>query len=312
MSSLKAFLRDYVQFNYSVPEIVEHYVEWVNDVKYMILSRWNQKEWKNDVFAVKCAKRGNDVCRYRVYRRFKGLTSEAGDLVFFNSKDRGSTNTRALWVTLTYDTKRCSFKEAWRNVATEFNRFTAYVHRKFGKMACCRVFESFENGYPHIHCILLFESTWSAVFRDKRGQFRIQSKTAMARGWHSNIDVKAVSSLAGGFSYQKKYLLKNIDAEKADSKGLKTLALCWAYRRRAFSVSGRFRQLLSDLIRYMHSSNHRLHQMTLLGTIIEEEKSYVIGFVPASVVRLEKGIWFMKLDCAQIDSVDQFLSTSGS
>jgi len=100
LSSLKAFLRDYVQFDYSVPEIVEHYVEWVNDVRYMILSRWNQKEWKNDVFAVKCAKRGNDVYRYRVYRRFKGLTSKAGDLVFFNSKDRGSKNTRALWVTL--------------------------------------------------------------------------------------------------------------------------------------------------------------------------------------------------------------------
>jgi len=312
MSSLKAFLRDYVQFDYSVPEIAEHYVEWVNDVKYMILSRWNETEWKNDVFAVKCAKRGNDVYRYRVYRRFKGSTSKAGDLVFFNSRDRGSKNTRALWVTLTYDTKRCSFKEAWRNVATEFNRFTAHVRKKFGKVACCRVFESFENGYPHIHCILLFESTCFTVFRDKRGKFRIHSKTVIARGWHSNIDVKAMSSLAGGFNYQKKYLLKNIDAEKADSKCLKTLALCWAYRKRAFSVSGRFRQLLSDLIRYMRNSNQRLRQMTLLGTIIEEEKFYVIGFVPASVVRLKKEIWSIKLDCAQIDSVDQFLSTSGS
>jgi len=60
------------------------------------------------------------------------------------------------------------------------------------------------------------------------------------------------------------------------------------------------------------STNHRLHQVTLLGTIIEEEKFYVIGFVPASVVRLGKEIWFMKLDYAQIDSADQFLSTSGS
>jgi len=75
MSSLHAFLRDYIQFNYSVPEIVERYVDWVSEVMYMILSRWNGSE--NEVFAVKCAKRGNDVYRSRVYRRFAGLCSRA-------------------------------------------------------------------------------------------------------------------------------------------------------------------------------------------------------------------------------------------
>lgn len=52
MVSLGAFLRDYSQFNYSVPEIVERYVKWVSEVKYMILSRWNEQELKNDIFAV--------------------------------------------------------------------------------------------------------------------------------------------------------------------------------------------------------------------------------------------------------------------
>lgn len=58
MVSLNAFLRDYLQFNYLFPEIVVRYVEWVSEVKYMILSRWNEQELKNDIFAVKCAKRG--------------------------------------------------------------------------------------------------------------------------------------------------------------------------------------------------------------------------------------------------------------
>jgi len=123
MLSLHAFLRDYIQFNYSVPEIVERYVEWVNVVTYMILSCWNGS--KNEVFAVKCAKRGNDVYRSRVYRRFAGLSSRAENLVFFNPKDQGAKRTRALWVTLTYDTKRCSFGDAWRNVGIKFNRFMA-------------------------------------------------------------------------------------------------------------------------------------------------------------------------------------------
>jgi len=277
----------------------------------MILSRWNETEWKNDVFAVKCAKRGNDVYCYRVCRRFKGLRLEAGDVVFFNPKNRGAKKTRALWVTLTYDTKMCSFKGTWRNVGTEFNRFTAYVRKKFGKVACCRVFESFENGYPHIHCILLFEATWFTVFRDKKGQFRIHSKTVIAGGWRSNIDVKAMSSLAGGFNYQKKYLLKNIDVEKADSKGLKTLALCWAYRKRASSVSGPFRQLLSDLTNSMHNSNRKLRQVTLSGEVLLEFRFYVLGFVPADVVRPKEDVWFGKLDSEQVVSVEQFLAGSG-
>ena len=308
MVSLSAFLRDYLQFNYSVPEIVEQYVEWVSDDTYMILSRYNEKEWKNEFFAVKCAKRGNDVYRFRVYRRFKGLSSMADDLIFFNPKDRGKKSTRALWVTLTYDTKRCLFRDAWQNIGVEFNRFMASVRKKFGKVSCCRVFESFENGYPHIHCILLFESTCFSVFRDKKGRFRVHSKSMIAKGWHSNVDVRAMSSLAGGFSYQKKYLLKNIDAEKADSKALKTLALCWAYRKRAFSVSGSFRQLLSDLIKYMHNSNRPLRQVTLSGEALLEPKYYVIGFVPADVVRLKEDVWFSKLDSEQISSVEQFLS----
>ena len=110
---------------------------------------------------------------------------------------------------------------------------------------------------------------------------------------------------------KKKYLLKNIDAGKADSKALKTLALCWAYRKRAFSVSGSFRQLLSDLIKYLHNSNRRSLQITLLGEIIHEEKLHVIGFVPADVVRLKEAVWFRKLDSEQVRLVDQFLAESG-
>ena len=156
--------------------------------------------------------------------------------------------------------------------------------------------------------MLLFESTWFSVFRDRKGQFRVHSKKVIARGWHSNVDVKAMHSLAGGFSYQKKYLLKNIDAEKADSKALKTLALCWAYRKRAFSVSGRFRQLLSDLIRDMHNSNCQLRQVTLEGGILVQEYTfYVLGFVPADVVRLEKDVWFCELVRDQIIRVEEYL-----
>ncbi len=295
MSSLRAFRRDYQHLQYEIPEIVSHYRNWVNDDRYMIMTRL--KDLENETFAAKSAKRGNDVYRLRVRQRFEGLSSMAEELAFFNPMDRGSKKTKALWVTLTYDTKLCSFRDAWIKIGVELNRFFSFVRKHFGKLSSIRVFESFGNGYPHVHAILLFESTWFKVFRDKKGQFRVREKNVLARGWHSNIDVKAMCSLARGFSYLKKYLLKNINAENADSKALVTLALCWAFMKRAFSVSGQFRRMLSELIRQIRSK--RTIQLTLTGEVLEEEKFH-LGF--------RREIGFSKLDMTQIVAVEEYLS----
>jgi hypothetical protein len=184
-----------------------------------------------------------------------------------------------------------------------------FSFEKVGKVSCCRVSESFENGYPHIQCILLFEASFS-VFTDSKGQFRVHEKDAIAEGWHSNVDVKAMSSLAGGFTYLKKYLLKGINYDKADSKTLKTLAMCWAHRKRAFSVNGQFRKMLTDLINQLHNSNKHMVHVSLSGEILPEEKFSVLGFISIDVLGLSKDGWFCKLDSEQISSVDEFLSES--
>ena len=108
----------------------------------------------------------------------------------------------------------------------------------------------------------------------------------------------------------KKYLLKSIDAENKDSKTLKTLALGWLFNKRAFSVSGKFRQRLIDLIKTKHNSNQKTQQITLKGEIIQEYIYYVLGFVPADVVRLKKDVWFSKLGDEQIKSVEKSLDLS--
>jgi hypothetical protein len=324
LSSLRAVLRDEATYDYSLPEIVDKYHKWVLDDRYMILRKVQFKDFQvrdsmknqflsyrlpvnTETIAVKCSKRGNDVYRSRVYRRFKDFASLSEKLDFFNEKDRGKKRTRALWVTLTYNTKLCSFKEAWRNVGIEFNRFMAYVYKKIGKVSCCRVWESFENGHPHIHCILLFEKKEFTVFRDGKGNFRIHEKDIIAQGWHSLVDIKAMSSLGRGFSYLKKYLLKSINSKTTDSKTLKTLALCWLFCKRAFSVSGKFRQMLTDLIKTKHNSNHKTQQTTLDGEKVQEYVYYLLGFVPADVIRLKEDLWFTKLGNEQIKSIEQFL-----
>ena len=203
MLSRKKVLLFHEIYPYSVSEIVDKYSKWVSQVQYMILNRIEnnyvilkrsddkykvfnpvgKQAYKSEVFAVKCSKRGNDVYRHRVYRRFKGLSSLVEKTLFFNPKNRGGTKkTRALFVTLTYDTKRCPFGDAWKKIGVEFNRFMSYVRKKFGKVSCCRVFEAFRNGHPHIHCVLLFEEKEFNVFRDKKGELRIKEKGVVESG----------------------------------------------------------------------------------------------------------------------------------
>ena len=58
-----------------------------------------------------------------------------------------------------------------------------------------------------------------------------------------------------------------------------------------------------------HNSNHKTQQITLKGEIVQEYTYYVLGFVPAEVVRLKKDVWFSKLGGEQIKSIEQFLES---
>jgi len=50
-------------------------------------------------------------------------------------------------------------------------------------------------------------------------------------------------------------------------------------------------------------------QTTLEGEIVQEYTYYVLGFVPADVVRLKNEVWFSKLSNEQIASVEKFLES---
>jgi len=62
------------------------------------------------------------------------------------------------------------------------------------------------------------------------------------------------------------------------------------------------------LIKTKHNSNHKTQQTTLEGEIVQEYVYYVLGFVPADVVRLKKDVWFSKLSNEQVWIVEQYLS----
>jgi hypothetical protein len=81
-----------------------------------------------------------------------------------------------------------------------------------------------------------------------QGKWRIHDKEEIADRWPWGfVDVQAISSLHSGISYVVKYLNKVHEAvldESLDSKMVLTLAMLSIFRKRAFSISGSFKNLV--------------------------------------------------------------------
>ena len=201
---------------------------------------------------MKCAKRGNDVYRWRLKKRFKDL-GDIEEVKFFDVDDRNA-ETPCLLVNLTYDVKRCDKKDAWRNIGKEWNLYITKLRKKFGKIDVIRVWESTEKGYPHIHAILFFTERKFKVFfmKNEKGVkvAKIEEKSDF-EVYHSFVDVSAIDSLSHALNYVLKYLFK-VHSESSGYKAQLTLANLWIHHKRAYSISGQF---LSDLIMSMHNSN---------------------------------------------------------
>jgi hypothetical protein len=174
---LSGFLNNYRDIEIPSEDIIQAYTTWVQEDRYMILERskpsWDAPKsstvFEKETIAVKSAKRGNDVYSYRVLSRFSIFQDALSDLnvTYF---DRGRMRTQVLLITLTYDTKLRSQHQAWKAISKEYNLFMSKMRRVFGSIFTARTFESFENGYPHVHAVLLFNDFSFAVrgYIDKR------------------------------------------------------------------------------------------------------------------------------------------------
>jgi hypothetical protein len=108
--------------------------------------------------------------------------------------------------------------------------------------------------------------------------------------WHSNVDVKGVGNVSESINYLKKYISKCANFDRTDSKGIETLAQCWAYQKRAYCLSGTFRRRMSDLIANMQNSNSNAVQLTLQNEKLEENKWSCLGFISIDVLGVEPSV----------------------
>jgi len=289
---------------YDIPDIVENFVKWIIEAKYMVMchlrENWKTKGGEYEYVAVKCAKRGNDVYKNRVELRLSGIKVRTENVSFDYWKKPYSN---LLFLTLTYDTKLCYFVDAWKNLGVEFNRFNANLRKQYGAFSIFRTWESYENGFPHVHAIYLFKEHKFKVFpsyeRNKKGKvvlrWRIEAKDEIAKHWHSWVYIRAVDDLHGGIRYLEKYIIKCSEYDSSDEKGVMTLAMCWVFRKKAFYVSGQFRKALSDLITSLCSSKTRKIQLNLLNEELKANPWKVLGFIGASLLDFDVEVWTFKL-----------------
>jgi len=210
-------------------KLIDLYKNWRDQDEYLVLC-YHRRDFALEYRAIKCSKRGNDVYNWRINQRFKELEVLAdfyGDNKIFDI-NRAEPKTNCLYVTFTYDTKLKNKIDAWRDVSAEYNRAITRLRQKFGKISALRVWESFRNGYPHIHAILLFDDKRFNVFEhwttSNKSTYRIQEKAEFSKVWHSNVDVLAVDSIKGVVGYLVKYLKK---VHSSESKHDLTLASLW-------------------------------------------------------------------------------------
>jgi len=253
-----------------------------------------------------------------------GSRGKIPDKKFFEIRDfqvNKKVETSLLWITLTWDIKRGSLEKAWLTLGSDFNRFLSALRRKYGKISSFRVWESYESGYPHVHVVMLFEEARFSVFphfnkEEGKLTFRIYEKEEIAEFWHSHVDIQAISSLSNVFNYIKKHQEKivlglsgsiqegedqKVGFDLEDIRGLRTLFLCWIFRKRSFSVSGDFREKISDLISHLHNSNMLKRQLDLNGDPIIEWIYTFMGIFSGEELGIPSFIWAKRLKASEIE-----------
>jgi len=304
------------------------YLEWVRETEYLVLGKYDPLKGFVKYKAVKASKRGNDVYSRRLRERFREIM-ELEDVQFFNYKDRsGRHKTRAIFVTLTYDHAEATIGEAWEAVGHHYNGFMANIRRQYGEVSVVRVWESQRNGYPHIHAIMVFEGHEFNAFHHN-GAWRVAEKRDIEGYWdHGFSDVEALCSTRGGLHYVAKYLGKvhgvgSIDADvgvddtAVDAEdpslgslvsraSLLTLSLMWLFRKRAYSVSGSW----CDLIRNMHNSNGEeleavLLQVDLAGGAPAEaiQRWILLGFWSGELYTGARMRWSVGLSLSELREI---------
>ncbi len=276
-------------------EIKTIYNQWRNEIEYMVIGEQRNKNLLDSnyteyrAFAVKCAKRGNDVyIKRRIKQRLEPLMNL--DQMVAEKK------IYAVFLTLTCDINRYGSKlEAWRDIGKRWNRLVSWIRRKRQDnyydyneryIGFFRVFESTKKGYPHIHAILFFKNE---VWIPKRKLDEL---------WGAFTWIEKCRNVKGTVNYLVKYLEKSFTEESHQL----TPSILWMLGLRSFGISQEIFQFIQYL---MHNSNtiqinlrneNSNVEYFIFNGIYTIEELMKDAIRSDSLVRFRLGSWFIMLD----------------
>jgi len=273
LRSVRVVLRYWLDHTYrDTPELqkrlndgITHYIDWRDSPLYLVF-RSNSPGKPPRYRAVLASKRGNEVYRQRVKKRFKG----AGDIlpltVDIKKSAHSSALTNALFVTLTYDRSNLSIGESWdERVSSDFHRFYARLRKKYGRIAIMRVISAHRDGYPHVHLLIFFaDKRWlvkSHEDMDDTVSWRLDDYDTKQKEFgdvwgHGYVDVIGVINPNWAINYIMGYIV----GEDKKNKNLlddRSLFLSWLFGKRSFSISN------DDLIRICISETKKTKTIQL-------------------------------------------------
>lgn len=232
-------------------DVIDIYEEWRDDSEFIVRKGKRNivvkdpegndvPTWENVFRFTKASKRGNDVYRYLIDEKLKPLT-ELPNIKFFK-EDWGEKNSKFLFVTLTFDTKKCNEAEAWAHIGEEYHLFYTKMRQEYGDFEYFRAWEATGHCYPHAHVLIAFKDKVFPVFvhevDDGKRSYRIpkNEKDKIASFWHSHVDVQAVNDTGGAIGELTKYITKDL----CSLKGAKTNAMLSLFRRQSYAITEGF------------------------------------------------------------------------
>jgi len=263
----------------NVPLALGFYSAWRDYDEYLVLHRDKSVGFEQKTIAIKCSKRGNDVYGRRTEKKL-GFLKESENLEFFKPKDFDYAKpvmSPLLWLTLTWNSKLCSLREAWDSLEYYYNLFITNLRNRYGRIRVVRFPQASPDeiglayGYPHLHLVLLFEDKKFTVFpsMNEKGEpsYRIVEKDELVKqgNWHSFVDVKAIRSMNGIYNYAVKHY-ENAGFGTSKEATLNN-ALCWLFGKKSYTISGAFRKTYSEFIRSLRNSKAKMAQLDLNGGV---------------------------------------------
>jgi hypothetical protein len=229
-----AYFSNYI----SKEKVKDLYCSWRDQPEYLWLEGFDLNNKYVKTCFVKASKRGNDIYKDRISKKFKFL-EDLPPIWFINDSDIDKRSPM-IFVTLTIDPKQYTLDQAWQMIGLGLHVFESKLRQKYGSFVKIRVWEAHESGYPHCHLVYYFHDYRFIVFDQYRDNgdriWRIRNKDqqTIKKMWSmGNVDIQAVEDTLGALSEVEKYVTKNIWNSKSD---LTNSMLC-LHRKQAYHVS---------------------------------------------------------------------------